>query len=316
MSSHNGLTEPTLKRLAIGIPTFRRPELLKALLRSIECQEGTESVTVVVVDSEGPGGQGLQAVSEAVTSGVKLTIVARPATERGISAAKNALLSIAFDELRCDALAMIDDDQVLDEHWYRMLVERIWLDDADVVAGSVWPRFASPLPSWAMRISFFHQKRVGCGQREIIIGPNFVIRSQSWERAGRPVFDMQLGFSGGEDRDFSERLKRAGVRFYLYDRMIVHEHYGADRVTRSWAIKRAFRIGSTDSVIVRRYHGVYRGVVRHLAYSVSAGVICLLAMPFAWIVDDAWFMRFVVSFARQCGKVVGCFGVPPEAYGK
>lgn len=94
--------------VTIGVPTYRRPELLEALLRTLpsriaECADLGIAVDVLVVDND-PAGSGRD-----VAAGADLPVryVVEPAP--GIAAARNRILDECVDR---DLVAFIDDDEI------------------------------------------------------------------------------------------------------------------------------------------------------------------------------------------------------------
>jgi succinoglycan biosynthesis protein ExoM len=124
-------------RVAIGVCTARRPELLKCCLAALAAQIIPESVdlTLVIADNE-PEPNNQPVVAEYATScPFRVEYVHEP--HRGISRARNALLRAC--EGRFDWIAMTDDDCKPTPTWLADMLAAAQRHGADVVRGRhVW----------------------------------------------------------------------------------------------------------------------------------------------------------------------------------
>jgi succinoglycan biosynthesis protein ExoM len=241
-------------QLLVGIPTHRRPELLRKCLASIAAQQGRlPSVSVFVADNDPAGREGVKLVEELSGSyrfPLSATLVERP----GISAVRNAILAEAR-RTGSDFIAMMDDDEVASEHWLDGMLKVQAACDADVVGGLTIRHAPAAAPRWLQTAEAYSMPPRPTGPIDFINSTsNVVLRCASLERAQWPQFDHAFGLSGGGDTEFFLRLKKAGFKFAWASEASVDEPIPPARFTMSWFFRRQFRYGNTGYQL-KRLHG-------------------------------------------------------------
>ena len=294
------------KRILIGIPSFRRPDGLSRLLLSLEQQEGMEAfeIEVFVADNDAEHREG-SAVCREVSPKFRWPLNCAVVEKRGISEARNAILDQA--RLSCaDSVAMIDDDQVAAPNWLRELVRAQKEIRADVIAGPVPPVFEGE-PSVAVRKSgYFSSRLVRDGAIDSLDATGNVLLACSKLRdLGWPRFDPAFGRTGGEDKEYFARLKKAGVTFGWASAAIAYEDVPAQRGIPSWVLQRAFRVGQNDMRILRMHEGgtaVAASLGKAFAVLLSSPVLLpLLLIPERRL----WLLG---KWARSIGKLAAFRG--------
>jgi glycosyltransferase involved in cell wall biosynthesis len=232
----------TFERIVIGIPTYKRPETLRSLLRSLAEQQlpADCECSILVVDND-PGESAREVADE---FGIGLTYVAEP--KPGLAHVRNAILDGASE---ATWLAMIDDDERPEGGWLATLLHVAREHDAAAVGGPVISEFETPPPEWIVHGGFFNRPRrpTGTSVPHVFTG-NALLRVEAVQRHDIR-FDDRLGLVGGEDRLFFARLHRAGGRIVWADDAICHETVSGDRVTRRWLVRRMLRVGTSTSFI-------------------------------------------------------------------
>src|SRR5215469_6847831 len=115
--------------VAICIPTFRRPRMLKRLLDGIARLETGARICVIVADNDGEMHAGFDYCRSLIDFRWPLTAVI--AQKRGIAHARNALIEEALKgEARF--IAMIDDDEWPQEDWIDRFLAVAHATNADV----------------------------------------------------------------------------------------------------------------------------------------------------------------------------------------
>ena len=95
--------------IVVGIPTYKRPELLRGLLLEVTKQAEGQAISVVVADNDCD--PAVVRVAEEVGARTSVPITVRPVPERGISQARNALITAAYEvDPDWEHLVMYDDD--------------------------------------------------------------------------------------------------------------------------------------------------------------------------------------------------------------
>src|SRR5882757_8332464 len=120
--------------VAICIPTFKRPKMLRRLLGAIAALETHARISVLVADNDAEGRAGMNLCL--AMEGYRWPLTAVIAPQRGIAQVRNILLEYA---LMTDAqfVAMIDDDEWPQKDWIDQFLKAAQTTGADVLQGSI-----------------------------------------------------------------------------------------------------------------------------------------------------------------------------------
>lgn len=266
-------------RLVIGIPTYRRPELLDRLLDTLGEQARAAGALVVVGDNA-PTGPGVDPAPEGLpgpSAGV-LEVVARhagaglevgcvPVHEPGVAEVRNVLVREAtLRRPDWTHLVMLDDDGLVTPGWLEALLDAALTHDADVAAGPVLGD-VPPGTGLLGRNSFLAARPThATGPVAMLNGAqNIVIARRLADRLDDPWFLPELGRSGSEDYQFFRRVRVAGARLVWADTAVVLEPPPADRLRAGPLLRRAFHANRVNGAIDRGFDGAgtaARGVLR------------------------------------------------------
>jgi len=302
-------------RVAICIVTYQRPDGLARLLQSLDRLTFTEvrppELEVVVVDNAPDASAA--GVCEQARPALRWPLRYAHEPERGIAQARNRAVAASADT--ADFIAFIDDDEVPEPQWLDALLAVQARHAADAVAGPVLPRFLEPAPDWIVRGGFFERRRHATGTTLPHAGTcNVLIRTVLFRQMGVP-FDPRFGLTGGEDTLFFLRAVRAGCRLVWADEAVVHEWHPASRVTATWLLRRAFRLGNTASRCerelspspARRAVRVIRALGRMTQGTVS--------LPMAVVLGQrALAIRSLQHVCRGAGALSGAAGFRYQEY--
>lgn len=263
-------------RVDIGIPTFRRPELLTSLIVSLARMDHVPKcrVRIIVVDNDVDGSAADAASKIATNLGLDLAYIIEK--DRGISQARNRILGSA----KGDYLAFLDDDETVTSGWLRHMLNAIDRFDADVVFGPVKGVLPMAAPQWSRMHPCFNPTVKPTGARLTFGGCGNVMMKAQWIADGRFRFDPKFSFTGGEDTDFFYRLSKAGAKMVWASNAVVFEHVPPERLTVTWVTRRAFRSGQCfiktigqDLTRIARTRRFARRLVQAII-----GVTCLAAV--------------------------------------
>ncbi|MEH8018598.1 glycosyltransferase [Rheinheimera muenzenbergensis] len=301
--------------VVIGIPTFKRPQGVRRLLESVAKQVADFDITVLVADNEGDSGIGLVTVQQILAEGYPLPLKGIAVNERGISQVRNALMHEAFDNMKANLLAMIDDDEWVEPQWIASLVKIQQQTNADVVGGSVAPEFEVPAPVWAKGLHIYYQSDSNySGTVELIDGTTNVLLSRHIVDAyPEERFDPFYSLVGGGDKEFFTRIKRRGATFAFAHEAQAHEIFGASRLTKKWAIERAFRIGAGDMRIIGKGNPSVLVWLKELVKLLAATVVSALSMVLLAAIPHKR-MKARLKLARQMGKISAFSGAQKQVY--
>jgi hypothetical protein len=299
----------------VAVLTYRRTGHLPALLRELVGQAATVTprAQVLVVDND-PDGSAADVVLGWADRGVRYVHEPRP----GISAARNRALAEARGAA---VLVFIDDDELPCPGWLERLVGawRSW--GCAAVAGPVSSQLLVPASAWVAGTGVFDRRRATTGSLVGGAGAGNLLLDVRQVRDLGLAFDERLGLTGGEDTLFTHQLVHRGGELRWCDEAEAVESVPAERVTRSWVVRRCFRsAGSWSRAEVSLAAGpggrlrTRAGILARAAVRLS---LALLALAAATVRRDARAQGAAVgTLASYSGLVVGALGFVPHEYGR
>jgi succinoglycan biosynthesis protein ExoM len=239
--------------VTIAVLTYRRPDDLAAVLPMLaeQAAQASDPTRILVIDNDPEGGA--RTYVESLTA-LPFRYVHEPSP--GIAAARNR----AIDESAgAEALIFIDDDERPVDGWLQSLLDTWRATGADGVVGPVASRFTGELDPWIEAGGFFTRRRLETGAEVSVAATNnLLLQVRSVQDRGLR-FDPQLGLIGGEDTLFTRQLTGTGGRIvWCAQEALVHDIVPADRMTRRWVLRRAFRMGGSASRVEVRLAGSFR----------------------------------------------------------
>ncbi|MFT4009797.1 MAG: glycosyltransferase family 2 protein [Nocardioidaceae bacterium] len=295
--------------IAITLATYRRPELLASLL-PVLCRQADalpEPCRIVVVDND--PATSAQAVVEGVARGsVEVVYVAEP--RPGIAAARNAALDQTTQD---DAVVFIDDDERPADDWLHQLVShwRAW--GCAGVVGPVVSELPDETSEWVRASGMFAREQHPQGANVRVAATNNLILDRRKLRALGLRFDERFGLTGGSDTMLTRALTSHGEQIRFCREAVMTEQVPAERATRDWVLRRAYRVGTVHSRVnlavnpagmprLRvRCRLFVRGARRIITGQVSAIVGRFRHGPAASAAGEAW-------VARGRGVIAGALG--------
>ena len=233
-------------RVAVCVPTFRRPQWLARLLEGLDALEfgraAPPELRVVVVDND-PEGSARESCAE-WSGRLRWPLVYRHEPRRGLSHVRNTAIQAAR-EAGAEWIAFIDDDEVPEPRWLDELLRVQAEHDADVVSGPVPGRFEGAVPEWVRRGGFFDRARRPTGSRVEHSGTgNVLLRASLFDGVESP-FDPRFGLAGGEDTHLFLRLAAEGRRMVWADEAVAYETIPESRTRARWILQRGYREANT-----------------------------------------------------------------------
>ena len=245
--------------LAVVICTFRRPELLRAALASLQSQDipAGASVTIYVVDNSDEGSAA--PIFAAMQDGAAIPIVTVAAHPANISVARNAGIAASREPW----LAFIDDDQACEPGWLAAVIAAARTTDKDALFGRVVGLFETPaLASDAVRQLFSREIDADTGLELYAFGPqkigritlatnNSIFRRATTLTDAQP-FEPSFGHGGGEDYDLFCRLQTRGRRFGWLPEAAVTEFVPESRCDDLYLRRRFYAGGQAFAAAMAR----------------------------------------------------------------
>jgi GT2 family glycosyltransferase len=244
------MTDP---RAVIVVPTFRRPDMLRATLKSLAQQQVDFPFAVVVVENDA-GGLGGQDAAFDMFAREHLNGVAIVERKQGNVEAINAGFAAALQRFpQTQLFLMIDDDEIASPLWLARMVDAAETSGAGIVGGPVNPEFEADIGAGMRAHPVFWPIKAVTGPLPMIYGSgNCLIHRHVFQRLGLPAFDVAFNFLGGGDTDFFTRARNAGVAFYWQADALITEIVPAARTQSRWVFKRGLRIGAINRRIDRK----------------------------------------------------------------
>jgi glycosyltransferase involved in cell wall biosynthesis len=293
------MTKPT-KHISVCICTYKRPQLLKRLLKELRSQRtsGLFTYSIVVADNDHLESAKIVVSDFAATSSVPIAYCVEP--RQNIALARNK----AIENFTGEFVAFIDDDEFPTVDWLLTLFQTLERYHVDGVLGPVKRHFDDKPPKWLVK-SHFYERRVnptGSAVRwpEARTG-NVLLKSAVFEPGERP---FRSQFRAGEDQDFFRRMTEKGHRFIWSAEAVVYEVVPPIRWRATYMIKKALLRGA--SAALQPSCGAL-----NVAKSVIATVTYTAALPFALVLGYHRFMTLLVKLFDHLGKLLAVLGINP-----
>lgn len=229
--------------IAILICTYRRPDGLLNLLQAMAAQEvpGATKLEVIVVDND-PNESGRPVMSLAPCRW-PITYFAEP--RPGIPIARTTALA---EGLKRELVAFIDDDETPAPDWILELLSAFEGSGADGVTGRVNYDYEGQVVDWVKEGGFFNKPMIPDGADVPFAATNNLLLSSARLRElGVIHFDEEYRFTGGSDIAFTKEVVNRGGRIVWCETARVTERVPIDRLSRLWAMRRAYRVGNVTA---------------------------------------------------------------------
>lgn len=257
-------------RSVVCVPTFKRPDMLEATLRSLASQTGGHDFAVIVVENEGVERAGATRASALHAACVfKGFVIVEP--RQGNCKAYNAAWRCALTRFPAlEQVLGIDDDEEAEPGWLDAFVTAARTAPAELFGGSVTPVFADASRAWLSAHPVFQSHYDRSGPVPMLYSSaNYLIRRGVLDRLGFPFLDESFDFTGGGDTDFFTRARAAGFRFWWVQEAAQRETMPERRSEFAWIHARGLRNGALSAMIQRRENPGLSGRIRVLAKSLA-----------------------------------------------
>jgi glycosyltransferase involved in cell wall biosynthesis len=301
-------------KVTIAVPSFRRPRGLERLLLAVEKLNTDARVSVLVADNDAEEREAFALCNAVQRRGYRWPLECIVAQQRGIAQARNALMDHVLTPRTADFVAMLDDDEWPDENWLDRFLSVQRATGADALHGAVLRVFETAPGVWAERCHGIAPVRGRTGLIPMIDSTsNVLLRCSCLQQLAKPCFDQNFALSGGEDRDFFERLRRQGKRFAWADEAIAYAWVPVSRASFGWALRRAYRTGNSDMRVFLKHRDSRGRFLREIGKVAGAAVLypVLLLVPFPLIQRRA---DALCKLCRAAGKTAALFGYRYDEY--
>lgn len=292
-----------LPHISVCVCTYKRPQLLKQLLRALESQTtgGLFEYSVVVADNDVKSSAQETVRQFSAKSQVAVEYCVEP--EQNIALARNRAISTATG----DFVAFIDDDEFPESNWLHHLYAAIERFQADGVLGPVKPYLLENVPQWTIRAGFFDRPNSrdynsGMKLHWSQTGTGNVLLRRSLLNNGEAPFRRQFG-SGGEDVDFFRRSMEAGKVFVWSAEAVAYEVIPEERTKLSFQLRRALLRGQGS---LASPSGRPLGVLKSLAASLAYAPL----LPIFLLCGRSTCAKYLIKTCDHVGKLAARVGLP------
>jgi succinoglycan biosynthesis protein ExoM len=226
----------------IAVLTYERNDDLLLAIPVLLREAATISppATVLVIDNN-PDGRAAPAVAPLAPQGVRYVHEPKP----GIAAARNRALRDAGSRF----LVFIDDDMHPNQGWLAALRATQRASGAALVAGPVISEYDAEPEDWVLAGRFFIRRRLATGTPLEVAATNNMLLDLDQIRRHGVTFDDRFGLLGGSDHLFTRSLAQRGALMVWCDEAITIDRVPVSRLTRTWVLRRAFRLGNSESLV-------------------------------------------------------------------
>ncbi len=290
--------QPVLPHICICICTYKRPVLLRTLLRHLVGQETKNLFTYSVLVVDNDQGESARPVASEYSAVLRVAYTVQP--QQSISLTRNKAVSGSSG----DFIAFIDDDEFPTPRWLLTLFTTCQQFKVDGVLGPVKPHFDQQPPEWVVRGKFYDRPSYPTGlvidARKGRTG-NVLLKRSIFDGIDQP---FRPQFRTGEDQDFFRRMIEKGHVFIWCNEAVAFETVPPIRWNRSFMLRRALHRGATAVL-----HPTFRA--RDIARSLIAVPAYTLVLPVAWLCGQDRFMRYLISLCDHLGKLLALVRLTP-----
>lgn len=230
-----------MNKIAICIPTYKRPEMLRKLVLSIiDCKLNKsliKDVIIIIVDNDidRTAESTVSELTDRFKSKFDMKYISYPL--KGLSNVRNELIKNALT-LNPDYLAFVDDDEYVSTDWLNELVKIINASKADIVMGPVITEKNDDVPDdiicWMQRPD--HPDNASLNYlrtSNLLIDVKSLLTHDLW-------FDKRFNTTGGEDSYFGVQMLKKGGTIRWAANAVVYEPVPKNRASISWLAKRYY----------------------------------------------------------------------------
>ena len=251
---YTGLSlDPSKVEAVICIPTFRRPDYLRATLFSLQLQRTQVAFAVVVVDNDADSKAGMTVARDYFNGKLNGVVALEP--QQGSGFALNHAVALALNLFpNAQNILMLADDEIAASNWLDVMVNAARMSNADTIGGPIHPKFSSRAPRHIRSHPVFHQPYKVTGEvPKLDSAGNCLVRRSVFETLPAPYFDASLSAITGSDTDFFMRCAKAGLKSYWVQEAEVSESISSSRSTPSWILSRSAALGALAAQMDSRY---------------------------------------------------------------
>lgn len=304
-----------MNKVAICIPTYKRPEMLKNLVLSIiNCNLNKSlisEVSIIIMDNDASKTAESTVNQLKEINSTSLTINYYSYPVKGLSNVRNELFNKAL-EFKPDYILGIDDDEYVSSDWVTQLLISLNTTKGDISIGPVLPMFENTISPY-ISYWFKYAKLSNLQQIKFFWAGNYVI-CVKFLLKHELEFDIRFNTSGGEDTYFGVTALKAGAKIYWAKDAVAYETIPYNRTTLKWLIKRCFNGAANFTFILKlekNHFGLLKKIFTSIVY-LLCGIMSLVLIPFPL----RWKYWGILKISESIGGFAGLFSIQLHEYAK
>lgn len=303
-------TTGLVSKIVVGIPTYKRPVQLSALLESLLPELHHQPALVIVADNE-CGEEAIKVVAEFAKKWP--FIICIPVPERGVSQVRNAIVAKASLETPdWEWVVMVDDDGLVTSGWLSAITKTGNLLNTHLVGGPVIGVLPEGANCLARNSIYAARRRWPTGLVSTLNQTqNLAISRRTLDLLQTPFFRTRYGASGGEDYDFFRQVLQAGGTLGWCDEALVIEPPPESVLGVKAVLTRYFTTGTYMAIV----DASYDGKVNTLFFAIKGLFVALIKTIFKAItLNQNEMAKQILLVSHYFGRLFGLIGVTTSRY--
>lgn len=256
-----------IKKVAIGVGTSQRPQMLASSLLSLTRLIIPENIRLTLLVIDNAPENSVHEVFESFQYPFEACYFQEP--QIGIVHMRNRLVEESI-RLNMDYLAFIDDDEVASPDWIHQMMHTLESYQADVVSGKINRELPPEIPSWIVQGNFFEKKNHPTGTlRKTSSTCNVLFDLKKICIDWKLRFDMRLNMVGSSDILFFRQAHDLGARIVWLNEALVTETIPQSRSTKEWLVQRAYRMGNTMAVRYKIQNPLWLAHLKGITFAIG-----------------------------------------------
>jgi len=295
--------------VALCVPTFKRPILLKQCLLSLGKLNHPENLSTIIIVVDNDSDQTSEEVCKTTSPNLTQALHYYVEPDRGLCSVRNCLLQKAMQH-KADLIAFIDDDEMPHNDWLINIYNGLISYSVDIATGPVVPTKEIIPPT-----EYEKGQKYNTGDTPRYISTNNVIFKKRLVSELGLIFDPYFNFIGGEDFDYFARANKLGCSAIWINEAIIFEKILPERETFKYKLFRHYTGGINN---VLRYKKTYTSLAAWLHFTpkilgkLIGSVISLIKAAFSKHHKNL--EKSYVKLASAVGYIAGLLNIIRERY--
>lgn len=265
--------------IAIGLATYKRPQMLTEALKSLEKVKVPASSSLILLLCDNDPEKTARPVYESQQPILNFPSYFLQESERGIVPTRNRIIEKAL-QLEADFLAFFDDDETVDENWLVALLQAAKIHDAEAVWGKTIYELPQVHPQWLSNRNFFGGSQPSTGTHRAGASTNNVLIDLHFLQKHNLRFDKRFNDVGGSDSFLFRQFWDHGGKVIACQESITYEKVPESRATKAWILRRAYKNAHTEYRRNTFRKGKIWAILVAFLYSFWLGISFLFSVVF------------------------------------